>query len=184
MYNLIVDKNILFIKTLEDIQSRLASHDSYEILMIAGLLRKLLLDDYPLIDQVNEKKRIKVRFTINGRQINPLLKEASFWSIQDGFDPETAHFAVFKGVDRNSMLKEIVMRSNGVSFTVADLIKFLCHVEGSVHSGIPKEDKEFILQEIEKELKIGGLNPVIRSIMSIARVVLKGLEPLRKEIKK
>lgn len=177
-----MDKKVLFIKTLEDIKNRLSSQDAYEILMIAGLLRKLLLDDYPLIDQVNEKGRFKIKFIINGRQINPLMREAVFWSIQDGFDPETAYSAAPIEVDRGKMLKTMVMKSSGNWFTVFDLIKFLCNVEGSIHSGKPKKDKEFVLQQIGKELQVGGINPVVRSIMSIARVTLKGLEPLKKEV--
>ncbi len=178
-----MNKDILFIKTLEDIENKLKSQDAYDILMIAGLLRKLLLDGYPLMDKVNERRRIKVRFLINDRPINPLMKEATFWSIQEDFDPNTARLAEIKEVDRNSMLKKVVMKSNDTWFTVADLVKFLSNVEGSVHAGEPKEDKEFILQEIGRQLQIGGINPIIRSIMSISRVTLKGLEPLRRAIK-
>ena len=47
-----MDASILFLKTLEDIESRLTQKDPYEILLIAGLLRKLFLDDHPLVDQV------------------------------------------------------------------------------------------------------------------------------------
>ena len=50
-----MDKTSLFLKTLEDIKKKMNSRDGYEIFMIFPLLRKLLIDDYPLIDQVNEK---------------------------------------------------------------------------------------------------------------------------------
>jgi hypothetical protein len=46
---------ILFCNTLTDIEKRLAETDPYEILMISSLIRKLFLDDFPLVDQVNQE---------------------------------------------------------------------------------------------------------------------------------
>ena len=40
----------LFINTLDDLDEKLESHSEYDTLMIALLLRKLLLDENPLID--------------------------------------------------------------------------------------------------------------------------------------
>jgi hypothetical protein len=59
-----MDPNLLFVKTLDDVTARLKASDPYEILLIAGLLRKLLLDEHPLIDQVNRVHRIKLEFRV------------------------------------------------------------------------------------------------------------------------
>lgn len=178
-----MEKKRLFDNTIRDIEAKLKSNDPYEILMISALLRKLLLDSYPLMDQVNEERRLKITFKVNTRPINPLLTEADFWSIQDGFDPDTSHFSIAQDLSRDKMLERRVLKSDGHWFTVRDLIDFLSNVGGAVHAGKP-DDKQKVLQGISSKLRIGvnfqsDLTPVIRATMSIARVVIKGLQPLR-----
>jgi len=176
-----MDKESLFIKTLEDIENKMNSRDGYEILMISGLLRKLLLDDNPLINQINQSKRLKITFNVNDRQPPVGDKSLMFWSIEDGFDPNTSvpHLTKPIGVNKDQLLKRQIMIINGQIITVLDLIKFLCHVQGGVHAGEPTNSKETVLKETQKYLGIGGLPAGIRSMLSISRVVLKGLESLR-----
>ena len=56
------DAEALFLRTLEDIEKRLAQTDPYEVLFIAALVRKLFLDDFPLLDQVNRSHKVKLAF--------------------------------------------------------------------------------------------------------------------------
>lgn len=179
-----MDRNILFIKTLEDIEKRMKSRDPYEIFMISGLLRKLLIDGYPLVDQVNETKKKKIVFTINDRDFPIGDKSLIFYSIEDGFDPNTSvpHLTHPISVNKDQLLKRKLMVIKGETITVLDLIKFLSNVQGAVHVGKPKNFKENILREVQKYFGIGGLPAGIRSILSISRVVLKGLEPLKSPI--
>src|SRR5260370_27107482 len=83
----------LFLHTLKDLQTKISSNDQYEILMAAALLRKLLTDENSLVELVNRNRRLKVTFTINDKKP---LDEASldFWSLQDGFDPDTSNARV------------------------------------------------------------------------------------------
>lgn len=176
-----MDKTALFLKTLEDIEKKMNSRDSYEIFMISPLLRKLLIDDYPLIDQINENIRLKIIFTINDRKLPLGDSSLVFYSMEDGFDPNTSvpHLTHPLEVDRDRLLKTQIMIIKGEAITVKDLIKFLSHVQGAVHSGKPKNAKDYALKGIQEYLGIGGLPAGIRTILSISRVVLKGLEPLR-----
>ena len=54
----------LFINTLTDLAARAEAHDEYEVLMGAALVRKLLLDAHPIVDQVNRKHQLKLVFEI------------------------------------------------------------------------------------------------------------------------
>jgi hypothetical protein len=80
-----VDRETLFLRTLDDLEARIRPGiDEYEVLLIAGLLRKLLLDDPPLIDQVNRERKLRLRFVINARP--PVWQLAGseppvYWSI-------------------------------------------------------------------------------------------------------
>jgi hypothetical protein len=65
--------------------------DPYEILLIAGLLRKLFLDDFPLVDQVNREYKLKIQFEVTVQFNKPEDGDTkSLWSVQDGLDPDTA----------------------------------------------------------------------------------------------
>jgi len=180
-----MDKDQIFVKTLEDIEKRMQSKDSYEILMISGLLRKLLLDDNPLIHQVNQNQRLKITFTINDRQ-PPIDKSLTYWWIQDGLDPNTSvpHLTKPLIVSIDKLLKRQIMILKGEIITVLDLIKFLSNIQGGVHLGLPKNSKEATLKEVEGCFGIGGLQPGIRSILSISRVVVEGLRPLKTAVTK
>ena len=74
----------LFLRTLDDIEKRLSETDPYEILLISGLIRKLFLDDNPLVDQVNKKHRIKLTFEV-AESVNMPNNEPfpTFYTVQD-----------------------------------------------------------------------------------------------------
>ena len=57
-----MDPDQLFLRTLGDLEQRAATTDEYGALLAAGLLRKLLMDSHPLVDQVNLNHRLKLRF--------------------------------------------------------------------------------------------------------------------------
>ena len=171
----------LFLNTLEDIQNRLINDDPYEILLISGLLRKLFFDDYPLVDQINRVYRLKLVFKIIDNQVD-IKKDPNltFWSIQDGLDPDTAPpFRRSITVTRDQFFKTIVTVFNQKHFSVKDIILFEANVCGGIHAGSPKSEKEKVLSQINNSIAIGGYQSTLRQLRAIARVVLKSLNPLR-----
>ncbi|HEX74694.1 MAG TPA: hypothetical protein G4N93_06060 [Dehalococcoidia bacterium] len=82
-----MNRRQFFIGTLLDLDDKLKSHDEYETLMIAGLLRKLLLDKNPLVDQVNRQKRQRIRFIINDYPLPTMEPGIEFCSLEDMLDP-------------------------------------------------------------------------------------------------
>jgi hypothetical protein len=172
----------LFLHTLKDLQTKICSNDHYEVLMAAALLRKLLIDENPLMDQVNKNRRLKITFTINDKK--PLDESGLvFWSVQDGFDPDTALTRVSPlTVKKEGLLKSTSMIINGKVITVLALIKFLCHIQGAVHIDNPSSEEEKMLQAISGNITVLGGSPMTRSVYAISRVVLKGLEPLKQAI--
>ncbi|MCC8991413.1 MAG: hypothetical protein LM514_02215 [Streptococcus sp.] len=179
-----MDANTLFLKTLEDIESRLSQSDPYEILLIAGLLRKLFLDDHPLVDQVNRTYRVKLEFEVTASTNKPDEGDKnSLWSVQDGLDPETAMPGKKRLLlSRDQFFQTVVAMVFGPSFTVRDVIQFEANVAGAVHAGAPKTEKEKALDTVGKSVGIGGYAPTLRQLLAIARVSLKALVPLRAAI--
>jgi hypothetical protein len=176
-----VDK--LFLSTLNDLKYKITSQDPNHILKATALLRLLIVDKSSLVDQVNRHRKLNIVYTINDKKYLA-MEYAEFWAVQDGFDPEASPFQFPLAVNKDKLLKRASMVVHGKVFTVQDLIRYLSHVQGTVHVQDPQDAKEKMLKSIEGSLLIGGLQPVARSICAISRVVLKGLEPLKQEILK
>lgn len=173
-----MNRKQLFVYTLRDIEKKLTEGNPYEILMIAGLLRKLLLDGHPLADQVNTK-RLKIRFIINDRPV-PEDSRLVLWSIEDGLDPDTAvpHLRKPIEVPRDKLLSTKVLKIGNNISTVKDVLLHLAHIEGAIHAESAKNEKDKILDKFIQKWKIGGISATLRLLKAIARIVLKGLKPL------
>ncbi len=172
----------LFIYTIKDLEKKLVATDQYEILMIAGLLRKLLLDGTPLMDLVNAN-HLKVKFIINSKPI-PEDKYLSIWSIEDGLDPSTAvpHLCKPIEVNREQFLSTKILKAVDKVFSVRDVILHLAHIEGAVHAGSTKDEKDVILNKFIQEWQIGGVAATFRLLKAIARVTVKGLKVLESSL--
>jgi hypothetical protein len=178
-----IEKEELFLGTLDDLQNRLSCSDPYETLLIAGLLRKLFLDAHPLADQVNRKYHLRLYFEVG---VSPDLwrnveRIDGSWSIQDGLLPEHNPPGLREShrVTRDQFLATIIIFVDATKFSVRDLIDFGANVAGAVHAGIAKSEKERVLDELGRRTFLGGVSATLRQLRSIGRVVLKGLEPLR-----
>jgi hypothetical protein len=175
----------LFLDTLRDIERRISNQDPYEILLISGLIRKLMFDDYPIINQVNRNYKLKLKFEITVPQDDidndPNL---AFWSVQDGLDPDTASpFKKRKFVSRDEFIHTTVTVINGKHFSIKDIVLFESNVCGGIHAGAPKSDKDYALNLVGKSLTVGGYSPCLRQLLAIARVILKSCDPLKQKIK-
>jgi hypothetical protein len=183
-----MDAEALFVRTISDLEQRAATTDEYEALLGAGLLRKLLLDALPLVDQVNANYGLKLRFLMNGPTPYEELVLAdgpTYWSLEDAIDPtidQPPGLMAPQEATRDQLLSRRVMIVNGEKVSVRDLIDQLAHIEGAVHSAQPREPREAMLKQVARELYIGGLPAGVRQIQSIARVVAGGLAPLRKAV--
>ncbi len=180
-----MDADDLFIRTLSDLERRTTVTDEYEALMSAGLLRKLLLDSTPLMDQVNLNHRLKVRFRINGESpLERVIHEdrPMYWLLGDAIDPDAFHPPGIQApVDatRSQLFARHVMSVQGNWMTVRDLISQLANIEGAVHSGKPQNPREELLEQVSRLVFIGNLPAGVRQVQSIGRVVVRGLTPLR-----
>jgi hypothetical protein len=182
-----VTRDELFLETLRDLGTRTAVEASeYDVLRSSALLRQLLLDDDPLVHQVNRDRRLRLVFRTNVSE--PIWKKAgieppAFWSRHDGLDPETAlvppEVAELK---RDGLLASVVMIVDGRNFTVRDVVDQAAHVLGGVHAGKPREEAQEALSAVAAAFRIGNADPITGALRAISRIVLRALQPLRREI--
>ncbi len=178
------EKETLFLRTLEDLERRLLDEDPYVVLGAAALIRKLLLDDHPLVDQVNRQHRIKLSFEISSPLGPPPgLPPPSFFSVQDGIDPDTAPpFKKRIQVSRDQLFQTVLTVVDNHKYSMREIVLFESNVMGAVHAGSPRSDKEKALHEIDSTISVGGYASSLRQLKGIGRVVVKALTPIKKVI--
>jgi hypothetical protein len=181
-----MDVDTLFLETLADLRRRSNPGPEYEVQQLAALLRKLLLDRPPLMDAVNCPPLLPIRFRVHdGSPYQDLVLSSgpAFYALQDAFDPETILVANARiaDVDRDGLLERGIVLMGGVWFSVADIVKYVAHVEGAVHRGEPRGRQRALAAT---NIRIGGYDsPVVRSLLAVARVVARGLEPLEARVR-
>ena len=150
-----MDVEQLFVRTLADLEHRIVAGDEYEVLMSAGLLRKLLMEGTTLVDKVNSRYKLKIRYPMNDVSAyeRVIYEDApAFWSLLEAIDPE-CRLAQMPGTrapidaTRDQLLARRVMRMSGTWITVHDLIDQLAHIDGAIHSHEPKSKRELVLQQ-------------------------------------
>lgn len=176
-----MDSETLFLRTVNDLDERVAAIAHYDALMSAALLRKLLLDGTPLVHQVNRTYRLNLRFRISGvSQFEQMLLDSDpmFWSIEDALDPDSGLPGPVVEATLDQFLARNVMRFEGRSVTVRDVIDQLSNVDGGVHKGEPREDQQKVLAAAATFYSNRGLPGVVNQVRLIGRLASRGLRPL------
>lgn len=136
----------LFLFTLEDLEERAAlGSGEYSALNMAWLLRKLLLDDPPLVHAVNRHRRHKLRFCVTDLTPDP---DIDGWALNDVFHPDGKwpdHATVDLTWDQ--FLARTVLVAHGEHVSVHDLIDFLAHNYGAVHTSPARDAKTEALRD-------------------------------------
>ncbi|OGW33706.1 MAG: hypothetical protein A2X58_04160 [Nitrospirae bacterium GWC2_56_14] len=175
----------LYLKTINDLEKRIADQDPYEILGSSAIIRKLFLDDHPLVDQINRECKFKLQFNVClPTPLPPGFPKPDIYSVQDGLDPATSRPGKqVSQLTRDQFFKVAVLAINGKEYTIRDVILFEANIMGGVHAGMPKSEAEIILKTLNDQMSIGGYASSLRQLKAIGRVVLKALDPLTQNIK-
>ena len=179
-----MNRQDLFDQTVRKLE-RVADGEFDELAMLeaAAAVRKLLLDESPLLHQVNRQRRRRIVFEVAGPsalQAEILKDKPTVYFLMEGFSPRL-RLTGGTGVEPlklDPFLARPVGWVQGRAVTVKDIVLQLAHVEGGVHAGTPKTDLEARLHEANAALFIGGLGSVARTMRGIADVVVATLKPL------
>jgi len=180
--------DLLFLRTLEDLNRRTTVADEYEALLAAGLLRKLLLDEAPLLHQVNRYRRERIRFRINGETpLERIIFEDNpvWWAIGDAINPDafrSAGMSAPMDATLDQFLARTVMFARGERLSVGDLIKQVAHIDGAVHKGKPANAREELLDEMSRFMFFRDLPVTVHHVQLIGKIVVRALNPLRDTI--
>jgi len=174
----------LLVETVADVRRRSNGPDPsrYELLGIAPLIRKLLLDGTSLVDTVRTTRpEIPVQFRIrpwnapaaeDGAALPPGL-----WLLRLG-GPELVGGPESRArMSVGEFINTRVGIVNGADLTVRDVVRYYAHVEGGVHFGEPREAVQTTLSGLAP-LFLGQTSSHIEILAQLGVVVANALTPL------
>jgi hypothetical protein len=175
----------LFVETIADVRQRSSgpsTRSRYELLGIAPLLRKLLLDGTSLVDTVQTARpEVPVEFRIRPWNAPAADDHAGTlpgrWILRLG-GPE-----LVGGPDDHALtsvrefISSRVGHVDGLELTVRDVVRYYAHVEGGVHFGEPKDLVQATLRSMAP-LLLGHTTGQIEILAHIGLVVVDALTPL------
>jgi len=175
----------LFLLTLLDLEERAhLGRGEYDALNMAWLLRKLLLDEFPLVHVVNRSRRIPLRFIVNDESPPPGIIG---WGLTDAFYPDPAWENIpTVELTFDEFLRRTVLVESRQTISVRDLVRFLANNYGAVHTTPAHDPKSEALRDAAWGSRIstgrGNFSGPVYSLIAVARVVLSGLDDLRVEV--
>lgn len=183
-----MDRDALFLATVDDLSMRVDASDEYTLLMAAPLVRKLLADDHPLMHLVNREHRLSLRFEVTAEDdyTRLVLRDGPvFWAVMEGLSPRL-------GVRRRANTEELtldqflghrIMRVRGEDFSVLDVVQTVAYALGAVHAGSPKKEMHQRLAYQSSAIRVGGVRAATRALRGIAAVTVDALTPLAKAVR-
>ena len=174
-----MDAERLFLARCKTLAALAESGDEVELLDMAGHLRQLLLDKHSLVDSVNKGSgKVKLTFHV-GKFDPPPHPQAVLASLEDGIDPHTRRPGAASALlSRMEFMNHVIAYVSGQPISIMEAIKFAAHVAGGRHHDPYPKGKDKIVSDFSQSYHIGGLPFGIRAQKAIARVVLRGLDPL------
>lgn len=169
----------LFLHRLDELHRSINSTDEYEVLRASHIIRQLFMDgDRSLFLKVNRDLRMKVMLDLVDLKPPsiPGLPDPAIWCVPDGIDPRVAPLnlpRVTKNLD--GFFKTVVAVVDGHQFTIWNLVDFVAHVMGGVHSGEPRTLREEALTKLRDLRIFSDLNVPLVFMRSIGRIILESL---------
>jgi hypothetical protein len=178
-----MDRQALFDRSVRKLRDISEQADEFDMLEAAAAIRKLLLDESPLLHQVNRQRRRRVTFEVERpTALQRLILEDKplVYFLMEGVSPRLT-ITASAGVDvlkLDQFLARAAAWIQGQEVSVKDLVLYLAHIAGGVHAGTPKTGLERLLHEADSSLMVGGMGSVSRTMRGIADVVVVALVPL------
>lgn len=176
----------LFVETVADVRRRsgdLGARVRYELLGIAPLLRRLLIDARPLLNTVRAARPdVSTDFRI--RQWSPSGDShvaTDLRRIQLG-GPELVGGADDPALPKlKHFIRAKVGLLQGRPLTVRDVVRYYANVEGGVHFGAPEDDAQRVLNQMAP-LLLGRSTGQIEILAHLGNIVVDALTPLCESI--
>ena len=174
---MLISHDQLFLNTVQDLRSKIRTNKTYHLIRACGLCRHLLLDETPLVHQVNRKYKLPLTFHIKDYENTPLSHD-----FKGSGGRTILPLGESKKVKLDEFLKTKLHYYGKNEFTVKEFILTAAHYYGGIHSGKP-DTKQESLSRLNKFYH-KETNASFWHMNGICKVVLKAMRPLENDIKK
>lgn len=182
-----MEVNELFLARCEEMRVLVANpRAELDLLNLSSCIYQMIIDQPRLIDAVNLHRR-KIQFEVatpSGAFAGiPGVIETYFdISLAERMRPDA-----IKKLNRDQFLAYNVIEHSRRNITVRELVEHAREVAGGVHFGQPAREKhrkveDFVNRELAKRWPFLTFRVELMALQSIARVVLRAVEPLRLEV--
>jgi hypothetical protein len=170
----------LFLARCKQLAMLVESKEEIDVLDLSHKLRTLLMDKASLAQTVN-KSKLKLEFKVGAiQEIDP----APFSSVLliDAIDPELAPKNPALVLDLEDFLKHPIGIEQGTPITIKQIIRYAAHIAGGIHHDPVPAEEYALLDAYAKGLVMFGYSGTTYLLKGIARVALRGLQPLISDI--
>jgi hypothetical protein len=171
------DAEALFIRTIGDLDQVSTSNDWHVLLKSSAALRLLLLDG--LLNKANERRRLKISFTVADNSVPPHIVFDKRWQDIAPHDTPLEHLI---SVSLDQLLKFKVYESKDSAISVRDVIRAAANADGGVHFGSPGSLEEELVLNLDKQAFRFGQAASRHILKDICKVVVAGSIPLIEKI--
>ena len=182
--NRTLDAKQLFLARCNQIESIVDSPHEIDVLDLSGKLRQLLADRHSLLSAANTIK-IPLEFWVNDMEWEKFEAFGfQFGIMPDGLDPYISGSREPTAIKLNlqQFLAHPVIFYFGQKLTVLDVIKYAANSAGGVHHDPTPRSEYRSLAELHRDLSINGLPGSTQILRSIAKVTLRSLDPLIRQL--
>jgi hypothetical protein len=176
-----MDPRRLFLERCRQMAILSESHQEVDVLDLAKILRQVFLDKKSLVDTVNARK-IPLTFVATRFRNEEAMMGYIFASLEDSIDPDLAPERLAVELSRDEFCRHTAMFFRGNRISIKEIVRYAAIVAGGVHHDPAPKDEFWLVPTIHQSIGVGGLPGTIRMIKAIARVALRGLQPLIEDV--
>lgn len=168
----------------DELKELVESREPYDLTKASAIIRQLLIDGTPLMNQANSHHKLKITFPVSQFSVpdlsEPINRGMVIWIKQDSLYPPEKTSDPCDYLKRDQFLSKKIMLLYGKEISIKDVIKFEANVKGGVHlKNVLSKDEEKRMELLANHISILGDRPTRRIQSSIGKSVIEGLKKLR-----
>lgn len=164
------------IRSLTELQERIAKADRVHLLEASAILRRLLLDAHPLVSRVNRAHKLKLRYPAvvdTPVEVPEPVAAYCYLNLAPCVSPKGS--VVELSLD-DFLSQPVVVGKR--SYSVRDVIDFCANTKGGIHFDDPKSSTSKELHELDGVHRPELIDASLRAIADLSWCIVQGLRPL------
>jgi hypothetical protein len=180
-----------FIWDIDELTATMAQPLEPSLVGVSGTLRRLLIDNRPLVHRIARVTGIKPMYKVNGigspdhaERVLKLIQVELMYKKLSPF-PIDEEKRDYRELHLDDFLKETALILRNEIVTIKQIVQYTAHVGGGVHKGRPrKEDNAPFIHETARHVIMGEYPYPVALLFEIVEIVVDALTPLKLALQK